>query len=139
MNDDYGDITNSFVTEGEREISTIGLGIQDVERAVQQFVFTPSEFFVGMVDELVRHNTKRQEHYEERVNRTDHGFAPCRSLSYWAALPNRNDNESHSGGNEKGKQESLVDSGPSKDVDRDHGLFFFSGPGDGNCLGQVPK
>lgn len=69
VKDNGQNVAHCFVANGHGEIAAKSLWFQDVKRAKQKFVFTPTEVFVGMVEELVRYDTKRKKQHKECVNR----------------------------------------------------------------------
>ena len=95
MDHDCDDVTNCFIAEREWEISAICLCLQDVEGAVEKFVFAPAELVVSVNDELVRNNTEGEEHREKHVGAAQQGFTPGGLLVDGAPFSERNYNKRH--------------------------------------------
>mgnify|MGYP007095153277 CR=1 FL=1 len=88
----YNDgVANCFITDIKRKLATEGLGLQDVKRSVNEIVLAPPQFFVGVVDELVRHNTECDEHDGKNVRRSKNCFTPGCFAICWATHTDNDD------------------------------------------------
>jgi len=123
MNHEHDDVSECFVTDGERERPAELLGLEHIEGAKDDLVFAPTELFVGMVDPLVRHHPEGEKDDEEDVRAAEHRFAPCRLAVNWSAFANHDDEVRQKCGRKKGEKERLIHAGPSEDVDCDHATW----------------
>ena len=116
------DVANRFITNGDRKAATDRVRLQNVERPINKFVFAPTQLFVGVVNKLMRHHTKRQEQNQKNVGRCHHRLTPSCFAIKLATHTNWNDNKAHQGRQHERKQECLVHSWPSENVNCEHYL-----------------
>ena len=113
------DVADSFVRRREGEVTPERLGLEEIERTVDDLALRPAEVAVGVVDPLVRDHTKGDEHRPEHVDGGEHRLAPRHRSAFRATLRVRDYREGHTGRQEQRKEEGDVYAWPFEDVDRD--------------------